>query len=315
MPHLQKINHYLERLIPVTTPLAIIAGFLLPDIFVIFRPFVLLLFGVMTFSGALKLRAAELGASVRSPVSILLFFIPAHILMPVIAKFASSLFFDNPDVISGFVLLFAAPTAITGFVWVSILKGDMALCLTIILLDTLLAPFIVPGSIHILLGAQAVIDSSGIMISLLFMIVIPTIIGVTANEVSKGKIPAVICPWFDPAAKVCLMFVIAANASIIAPKVNFFDSLVWQTGLLTIVLTVFSFLLAKTSTIIGNLCGKCLSPKDTTVIFAGGLRNNSSVMTIAVAFFPEAAVLPTLISIVAQQSIAAIMGKALIKRA
>jgi predicted Na+-dependent transporter len=32
-------------------------------------------------------------------------------------------------------------------------------------------------------------------------------------------------------------------------------------------------------------------------------------MTIAVAFFPEAAVLPTLISIIVQQTIAAIMGK------
>jgi predicted Na+-dependent transporter len=32
-------------------------------------------------------------------------------------------------------------------------------------------------------------------------------------------------------------------------------------------------------------------------------------MTIAVTFFPEAAVLPTLMSIVVQQTIAAIMGK------
>jgi len=300
-----KINHHLERLIPVTTPLGIVLGFLLPAFFINLRPFVPWLFGIMTFSGALKLKASELGAVVKTPAPIFLFFAGAHILMPVIAMLLSSLFFVDPDLISGFVLLFSGPTAVSGFIWISIFKGDMPLCLTLILLDTLLAPLVVPGSISILMGAKVTMDISSIAISLLFMIVVPTIIGVALNETSKGKIPVYICPLLDPAAKICLFLVIATNASIIAPGINFKDPLIWKVTVLVIILTFAGFALVKLITV---MC-KCRFPQDITIIIAGGLRNNSAVMTIAVAFFPQAAVIPTLISVIVQQSIAAIAGK------
>jgi len=305
-----KLNHFLERFMPALTPFSIVIGFLLPSVFSVLRPFVQLLFGIMTFSGALKLRAAELGKSVRNPMPILLFFAAAHVIMPVCAMFISSVFFANNDVVSGFVLLFSGPTAVSGFIWILILKGDIALCLTLILLDTLLAPAVVPVSISILMGAKTTMDMSGIALSLLFMVVIPTIIGVTVNETSKGKIPAAVCPYFDPFAKICLMLVIAANASIVAPAVKLNDPLIWQIGLLVIALTSAGFLLVKLIAVIA----KCRDPKDITMIISGGLRNNSAVMTIAVAFFPSAAVLPTLMSIIFQQSIAAVMGKLFAKR-
>jgi len=300
-----RFNHHLERLIPITTPFSIALGFLLPFVFSLLKPYVMLLFGLMTFSGALKLRAAELGKSVRSPAPILLFFAASHVLMPVIAMLVSSRLLANNDVVSGFVLLFSGPTAVSGFIWVLILKGDMALCLTLILLDTLLAPIVVPGTISVLMGAKTTMDMSGIALSLLFMVVIPTITGVTANETSKGKIPAAIGPYFDPFAKICLMLVIAANAAIVAPDIKLTNPLIWQVGLLVIALTSAGFLIIKLITVLA----RCRFPKDITMIISGGLKNNSAIVTIAVAFFPEAAVLPTLMSIIVQQSIAAVMGK------
>jgi predicted Na+-dependent transporter len=301
----QKINRRLDSLIPLTTPLGIALGFLLSDIFINLRPFVPWLFGIMTFSGALKLKASELGAAVRLPLPIILFFISAHVIMPVIAMLTSSLFINNQDVITGFVLLFSGPTAVSGFIWVSIFKGDMALCLTLILFDTLLAPIVLPGSISILMGEKVAMDMSGIALSLIFMIVVPTIIGVTINEVSKAKIPSIICPYLDPAAKICLMLVIATNASIIAPGISFSDPLIWKVTALVVALTFIGFALVKLVAVIG----RCRFPKDVAIIISGGLRNNSAVMTIAVAFFPQAAVMPTLISIIVQQGIAAIAGR------
>jgi predicted Na+-dependent transporter len=153
-------------------------------------------------------------------------------------------------------------------------------------------------------------DMSGIAVSLILMVVIPTIIGVTLNETSKGKIPKIICPGFDPFAKFCLMLVIAANSSAIAPVIKFNDPLVWGTAALCIVLTVIGFLLAR----VNGIAAKCGYEKSSALVIAGGLRNNNAVMTIAVAFFPEAAVLPTLISIIVQQTIAAIMGKVIIRK-
>jgi len=306
----QNINSFLERMLPVTTPLGIVLGLLLPSVFSHLRPFVPWLFGIMTFSGALKLRAREFGATIKSPSPILLFLVSAHILMPAIAMFASSLFFDNADIVAGFVLLFSGPTAVSGFIWVSILKGDMALCLTLILLDTLLAPIVVPGSVSVLMGAKTAMDTSGIAVSLILMVVIPTFLGVAINEASKKKIPNLICPYLDPLSKICLLLVIAANASPLASWIKFTDTLVWKTAALCIALTTGAFLISK----LAAVTGKCRSPKDTTLIISGGLRNNSAVMTIAVTFFPEAAALPVLLSIMFQQTIAAIMGKVLVRK-
>jgi predicted Na+-dependent transporter len=308
--NLLRLNYFMDRMIPVTTPLAVALGLFLPDFFLPLRPYVVLLFGIMTFSGALKLTAVELGGAIKSPAPILLFFFTSHILMPAAALCSSSFFINNPDVTAGFVLLFAGPTAVSGFIWVMIYSGDKALGLSLILLDTLLAPFVVPATLSVFLGTKVAMDMSGIAVSLMFMVVVPTIIGVALNETSKGKIPQVICPGFDPFAKFCLMLVIAANSSAIAPVVRFNDPLVWGTALLCVVLTIAGFLLAR----INGIAAKCGYEKSAALVIAGGLRNNSAVMTIAVAFFPEAAVLPTLMSIIVQQTIAAVMGKLIIRR-
>jgi len=153
-------------------------------------------------------------------------------------------------------------------------------------------------------------DMSGIAISLLFMVVVPTIIAVLLNETSRGKIPQVICPFLDPFAKICLILVIAANSSVIAPDIRLNDPLFWGVAVLSIILTTSGFLLGKLS----GITGRCTNEKETTLIIACGLRNNSAVMTLAVTFFPQAAALPTLLSLIFQQSIAAIMGKVLIKK-
>jgi len=317
MPHSQQtakvlhnINYSIERLIPVITPLGVVLGFLLPRVFIHLRPFVPWLFGMMTFSGALKLKAAEFGETVRSRAPIVLFFVAAHVLMPLAAMFASSLCFANSDLVAGFVLLFSGPTAVSGFIWVSILKGDKALCLTLILLDTLLAPLVVPGSVSVLMGTKIAMDVGGIAVSLLLMVAVPTVIGVAINEASRGKVPSLICPYLDPVSKICLMLVIAANTSPVAPGIRFNDALVWKTAFFVILLTAAGFMLIKLIAVIG----KCRAPKDIAMIICGGLRNNSAVLTIAVTFFPEAVALPTLLSIVFQQTIAAVMGKLLVRK-
>jgi tagaturonate reductase len=300
-----KLNWFLERAIPVTTLLGVIIGFLFPSVFINLRPLVPWLFGLLTFSGALKLRAAELGAAVRSPIPILYFFAAVHIIMPIIARFSSALFFTDLDVISGFVLLFAGPTAVSGFFWILIYKGNKALALSLILLDTLLAPLVVPGTLLILIGTKVEMNMSGIALSLIMMIVIPTIFGVAVNEISKGKMPAQICPYLDPLSKIFLLFIIAANTSALAGKVNFGDPLVWKIAAVCILLTVIGFYLAKASAVFG----KCSRDKEVAITIAGGLRNNSAVMTLAVTFFPEADALPTLACLMTQQSIAAFAGK------
>jgi len=302
-------NRQLERLMPVLTPLGVVLGFFLPGVFIHLRPFVPWFFGVLTLSGALKLRVAEFGSTLRNPLPILACFVSTHILMPACAVFVASSFFgSSPDTVAGFALLFSGPVAVSSFIWTVMFLGDKALCLTLILLDTLLAPLVMPGTVSVLMGAKVAINMSGIAVSLILMVVVPTVIGVTLNETSRGKIPALICPWLNPLSKILLMLVIAANAAPVAKIIRIDDPTVWKIAALCIALSVLGFVVSKLT----GVAVKCNAEKTAAVFFSGGLRNISAVTTIAVSFFPEAAALPALLGIVFQQTIAAVMGKALI---
>ena len=304
------INKHLERLMPVLTPAGIILGFLLPGTFIHLRPYVPWLFGIITLAGALKLRVGEFGSTLRSPLPIAAFFISTHVLMPLGAMFASSCLFGNsPDTVAGFVLLFSGPAGVSSFIWVTMFRGDKALCLSLILLDTVLAPLVVPGTISLLMGANVTMDMTGIALSLIMMIVVPTIIGITLNETSRGSIPHVICPYLNPVSKICLTLVVAANASPVARIIHISDPMVWQIATACVVLSTIGFVLSKLTAI----TIRCNREKNVSLFFTGGLRNISAVSTIAVTFFPEAAALPALLGIVFQQTLSAIMGNLFIK--
>jgi predicted Na+-dependent transporter len=149
---------------------------------------------------------------------------------------------------------------------------------------------------------------TGIALSLIGMVVIPTIIGVAANEISRGKVPQMISPYLNPLAKVCIILVIAANASVVAPKIRFDEPKVWLIAGMCVSLAALGYLLSR---LVGIVCR--LSPeKRITIFFSAGLRNISAATTIAIEFFPEAAALPALLGIVFQQTMAAIMGKVML---
>lgn len=294
---------------PILTPTGVLMGFLFPQVLLPIRPYIPWLFGVMTLSGAMKLRAKELGQAVANPIPVLLFFVASHILMPVIALLISKLLLPgDAESAAGFVLLYSTPTAVASFIWVSIYRGNGALTLAIILLDTILAPLVVPFSTRFLLGTSVAFDSSGMAFSLIAMVVIPTVIGVVLNEASKGAVPKKIGPYMGPVSKFCLILVVAANSAAVAPKVQFSEPKVWIIAAVGILMAAIGFLLGRFMGLVPILD----RAKTRSITFNIGLRNISAAATLAIAFFPEAAALPAILGMVFQQSLAAIFGRLLL---
>ncbi|MDR2747464.1 MAG: bile acid:sodium symporter [Treponema sp.] len=303
------LNARLERLMPVLAPAGVVLGFLLPSVFIRLRPFIPWIFGVMTLSGAIRLKAREFGLVLRDPLPIAVIFFSSHLVMPVAAFLVSTLIFrENGGIIAGYVLVYSVPTAVSGFIWVNMYRGDNALALALILIATVAAPFITPLTMSALLGTRVALDMSGIALSLVMMVVVPTVIGIGTNELSRGIIPRIISPFLNPTAKLCLILVIAANAAAVAPRVRLNDPQVWLIAAVCILFAAIAYCLSR---LIGLLCR--LSPeKQVTVFFSTGLRNISAAATIAIEFFPEQAALPALLGIVFQQTMAALMGRLLL---
>ena len=78
------LNSLLERLLPVITPVGLALGLLFPDIFIKLRPYIPLIFGVATLSGAINMKVRDIGRVFKTPVPFLFFIVFSRLLMPVI---------------------------------------------------------------------------------------------------------------------------------------------------------------------------------------------------------------------------------------
>jgi predicted Na+-dependent transporter len=300
------LNRRLEQLMPVLTPLGVALGFILPRFFIVFRPFIPWIFAVMTLSGALKLKIRELGLALRHPLPIILALVSSHVIIPLVVFFLSGLVFPGDgDTVSGFVLLYAAPAAVSSFMWVTMYQGDKALALAMILVATAVSPVVVPFTLSVLMGARVVLDMRSMALALVLMVVVPTIAGVGANELSRGRAPRLLLPSLNPLAKFCLILVIAANAAAIVPHIRIDDRRLWIVAALGVFFAVMGHCV---SWFAGLIC-RLDREKQVTVFFCSALRNISAAATLAIEFLPQSAALPALLGIVFQQTLAALMGR------
>lgn len=301
----ERLNAILEKAMPVLTPTGLVIGFLLGPKLAGLTPLVTVLFAFITFTGALGMNTKDFVAVVKNPLPLAVFFVSSHIVIPVAIRFlAAAVFPSEPAFITGFVLLFSIPTAVSGFIWTSIHKGNGPLALTLILLDTMLAPIVVPSTVSLLANTSVRIDAAGMCLSLVWMVVVPSILGVAINHASDGKIPRRVVPLAKPLSKLFLLAVIAVNASRVTGSVTAFEPIF---VLLAAACLAFSFSGFCAGTLAGKL-SRANRGDTVSLMYAVGLRNISAALVLALEFFPPRVALPVLTGIVFQQTLASIAG-------
>ena len=109
------------------------------------------------------------------------------------------IFPDNSNLITGIVLEFAVPTAVVSLMWVTIYSGNNAMSLALVVIDTVLAPFLIPATLHVMVGSRVQIDVTQMMLQLIFMVALPAVLAMTLNQCSKGKaqkvLPSKVAPF------------------------------------------------------------------------------------------------------------------------
>lgn len=159
---LYKINKILEKFMPLMVPTSVVIGVLLSVYVEDFSFLIPWIFAFMTFSGSLNSNFSSMKQAVLNPLPLILVLFILHIVMPIWALGVGHVAFSGDAfTITGLVLAMAIPTGITSFVWVSIYKGNIALTLSIILIDTMLSPFIVPLTMSLLVGGNIEMDIVG----------------------------------------------------------------------------------------------------------------------------------------------------------
>lgn len=292
-------------LMPILTPLSLVIGVLLQDIGNQLLFLIPWIFAFMTFSSSLGMSAKDAKSFSTYPKTILFFIAFLHILMPLWAYFLASNIFNDHLLTIGFIISVAIPTGITSVIWVSICRGNLPLCLSIVLIDTLIAPFILPVLLKVAAGTNIALDTTSLFLNLLWMIVLPSILGVLLNEYSKGKIQATLAPKLAPFSKFGIFAVVMINSSAVAPYI---EKITWElVGVIALVLFI-----SISGYFIALLLGHLLWRDPTIVItfvFVGGMRNIAVGVVIATSFFPPKVAMPVVFGMLFQQVLASILSR------
>lgn len=304
----QSFNLILQKFMPIITPLGVMTGIIFSKTL---EPFIFLvawLFAFMTFSGSLSLKFSDFKSIKKYTVPLVICLIILHLVMPFIAFMTGNLLFPaDLYTVTGLVLSFAIPTGVTSLVWVTIYKGGVVLTLLIILIDTLLAPFLVPSILHLFIGTSVEIDGFDIMNGLIWMIVIPSILGMLLNQATKGKVSKSLSPMLAPFSKLSLGLIVALNSSAVA---SYFKDM---NGKLLFMIVVV-FMLACSGYMIGWIVSKLLKLDHETTMaltYNSGMRNIGAGAAIAITYFPAPVAMPVVIGMLFQQIIASLTGSLL----
>ncbi len=303
---LTRLNLALERLMPILTPSGVLIGLILGSRVSWMKPSVTWMFAFVTFSGALGISSSSFLKVVKKPKNILVFFLGTNIIMPLLAWMLASIFFgSNPAVVTGYVLLLSIPTAVSGYIWSAIYKGNGALSLTLILVSTMMAPLLTPFTISFLTQSSVAIDSTSMMLSLLKMVVIPSLLGVSLNSLTKGGVTTHLAPSLKPFAKLALFFVIIVNTSLVSER------LLAEASWAYLPIALLCAFLAASGYPISYTLGKLAKipyEENISITFASSMRNISAALVLSIEFFPAQTALPVIFGIVFQQTVCAFMG-------
>ncbi|ALC83395.1 MULTISPECIES: bile acid:sodium symporter family protein [Bacillus] len=301
---LQQLNRTLGKVMPVLTPLSVVTGVLLADNLSYLAFLVPWVFALMTFGGSLGSSFKSFQHAIVHPLPLIIVIAVLHIIAPLIAWSTGHLFFYGDSyTITGLILGMIIPTGITSVIWVSMYKGNLGLTLSIILIDTILSPFIVPFSLSLLVGEQVHMEVWGIMRGLFGMIVIPSLLGMGFNQYAP-KITKRLSTLLAPVTKLGLIVVVSINSSVVAPYFQHIDYKFVLTAL-----TVF--ILAFSGYLISWLLGRMLRNSREVIIsliYTGGMRNISVGAVLAVGFFPPPVAVPVITSMLFQQVLAGFYG-------
>ncbi|CAH1209913.1 bile acid:sodium symporter family protein [Paenibacillus sp. JJ-223] len=308
---LHTLNARLNRFMPLITPTSIIIGVLCGSVLSSYTFLSPWLFAFMTFAGSISLGFRDFLNVLKKPFPLFICLFILHLLMPLIALGMGYMTFPTDAyTITGLVLAAVIPTGVSSFIWVSIYKGNIALTLSIILVDTVLAPFIVPGVLSLLVGASVQLDIWAMMSSLFWMIVVPSLLGMLLNEWTKGSIVKTWGPRLNPFTKLFMAAVVAINGSVVAP---YLANLNWRLVGLAVVIITLAGLGYALSYLIARLLG-WNEADQVALVFNGGMRNISAGAVLAVSYFPPPVAVPVVLGMVFQQMLASLTGYLLNRR-
>ena len=260
------------------------------------------LFAYMTFITALGTRFRDFIQVLSKPWVPLWMLFLIHGVAPLIAWAIGAVFYPQEFFVRlGLLVSASIPIAVTSIIWTSLAGGDVALALVAVTLDTLIVPVFMPTYFAFIVGETVHLDYIHMLIELLWMVTIPSFLGMGINDLTKGRLNRFSRSVGGFTSKIALFMVVAINAGIVAPEIHWDFSLVKLLSVI-LLLTVLGYALG----FIGSLILRDRNPNTVTaMIYNVGMRNISFGAVLAIGYFPPPVSVPVTLAMLFQQPMAA----------
>jgi BASS family bile acid:Na+ symporter len=164
----------------------------------------LIMFGMGT-----KLSLGDFAREFRKPVKIVIGTALIYIIMPLVGLLIINVYGFEPEVAAGIILIGVCPAGAASNVMTYLANGNIALALSITILATVISPFSTPFLMKLYAGQLIAVDTVGMMISILNMILVPVAAGLICNKILYGKVA-----WLQRGMNLILVAVAAFAAGV-----------------------------------------------------------------------------------------------------
>jgi predicted Na+-dependent transporter len=303
---MQKLLAWMSQYIFLFVAISLAAGYALPITPTpAMKGLVIVIFSYMTFSTALATSFHEFLKTARHPGMPLYILGVVHIVTPFFAWLVGLIFFpDNHMVRIGYLIGSAVPVGITSLIWTHIVKGNVPVSMVTVTIGTIIAPVLLPLFILVVVGVAIHIDYYMMIFDLLFMITLPSVIGMLLYDFTGGKTKAFAEGVGGVLSRLALFAIIFLNAAFIS------TFLVWSHLILEILFV--TSLVVAIGYFLGYVAGKVVSADRATtltIIYSTGMRNIATGLVIATSYFPHETAIPIALAMLFQQPFAALTAK------
>ncbi|WP_025563598.1 bile acid:sodium symporter family protein [Psychromonas sp. SP041] len=280
----------ITNLFPVWAILLSLLAFFQPSLFTSLKTFIVPLLTIIMLAMGLTLTPKDFANVSKNIKAVSVGVILQFTVMPIVALIIATLMNFDANLTVGLVLVGAVAGGTSSNVMCFLAKGDVALSISMTAISTLLSVIFTPLLVELLAGKSIDIPVTGMIISLIKIVLIPVVLGIVLNTLlhkpTKKIAPAL--PLISMAAIVIIIaIVVALNA----------EKLVEVGSMVAIAVILHNSF--------GLLAGYWITKKlgfeekvCRTIAFEVGLQNSGLATALAMKFFaPTAAIAGTIFSI------------------
>lgn len=230
MKIIASLSGFVGRTFAVWVLVFAVLGFVLPDIFRFFAPYIVTLLGIIMFGMGLTISPSDFREVARRPLDVLIGVLAQFIIMPGIAVLLTKMIPMSPEVAAGVILVGCCPGGTASNVMTYLGKGDVALSVACTSVTTLLAPVVTPFLVWMFASQYLPVDTMSMFLSIVKVILIP----LAAGAIIQRLIPEIVEASLPILPLVSVIGIVLIVAAVVA--VN--NKVIAQSGLLIFAVVV-----------------------------------------------------------------------------